>query len=77
MTEADMAASQRLSLQNSGQVMSQHEYVFVAVSIILGLAITRMLHTVAILIRVHDRVIFHWATALWAICVMAFVLQFW
>jgi hypothetical protein len=57
--------------------MSQHEYVFVAVSIILGLAITRMLHTVAILIRVHDRVIFHWATALWAVCVMAFVLQFW
>jgi hypothetical protein len=44
--------------------MSQHEYVFVAVSIILGLAITRMLHTVGILIRVHDRVIFHWATAL-------------
>jgi hypothetical protein len=57
--------------------MSQHEYVFIAVSIILGLAITRMLHTVAILIRVHDRVIFHWATALWAVCVMAFVLQFW
>jgi hypothetical protein len=57
--------------------MSQHEYVFVAVSIILGLAITRMLHTVAILIRIHDRVIFHWATALWAACVMAFVLQFW
>ncbi len=57
--------------------MSQHEYVFIVVSIILGLAITRMLHTVAILIRVHDRVIFHWATALWAVCVMAFVLQFW
>ncbi len=57
--------------------MSQHEYVFIAVSIILGLAITRMLHTVAVLIRVHDRVIFHWATALWAVCVMAFVLQFW
>ena len=57
--------------------MSQHEYVFIAVSIILGLAITRMLNTVAILIRVHDRVVFHWATALWALCVMAFVLQFW
>ena len=25
--------------------MTQHEYVFVAVSIILGLAITRLLHT--------------------------------
>ena len=30
--------------------MAQHEYIFVAVSIILGLAITRLLHTVAMLI---------------------------
>jgi hypothetical protein len=57
--------------------MTQHEYVFVAVSIILGLAITRMLHTVAILIRVHNRVVFHWSTAVWALSIMAFVLQFW
>lgn len=57
--------------------MTQHEYVFVAVSIILGLAITRLLHSVATLIRVHSRVTFHWSTALWAACVMAYVLQLW
>jgi hypothetical protein len=57
--------------------MTQHEYVFVAVSIILGLAITRLLHHVAILARVHTRVTFHWATALWALSVMAYILQFW
>ncbi|TDG11641.1 hypothetical protein E2F43_18185 [Seongchinamella unica] len=57
--------------------MTQHEYVFVAISIILGLAITRLLHTVAMLIRVHRRVSFHWSTALWGLCVLAYVLQFW
>ena len=57
--------------------MTQHEYVFVAVSIILGLAITRLLHHVAILVRVHTRVTFQWPTAIWALSVMAFILQFW
>lgn len=57
--------------------MTQHEYVFVAVSIILGLAITRLLHHVAILVRYHTRVTFHWSTALWALSVMAYILQFW
>jgi hypothetical protein len=57
--------------------MTQHEYVFVAISIILGLAITRVLHTVAMLTRAHRQVTFHWSTALWAICVMTYSLQFW
>jgi hypothetical protein len=57
--------------------MTQHEYVFVAISIILGLAITRLLHTVGLLIRAHRRVRFHWATALWGICVMTYSLQLW
>lgn len=57
--------------------MTQHEYVFVAISIILGLAITRLLHTVAMLIRAHRDVEFHWATAVWGLCVMSYVLQFW
>ena len=57
--------------------MTQHEYVFVAISIILGLAITRLLHTIAMLIRVHRKVTFHWSTALWGLCVLAYVLQFW
>ncbi|MDG2272189.1 MAG: hypothetical protein P8L39_07795, partial [Halioglobus sp.] len=57
--------------------MTQHEYVFVAISIILGLAITRLLHTMGLLIRARRRVVFHWATVLWAICVMAYSLQFW
>jgi hypothetical protein len=57
--------------------MTQHEYVFVAISIILGLAITRLLHTVGLLIRAHRWVRFHWATALWGICVMTYALQLW
>jgi hypothetical protein len=57
--------------------MTQHEYVFIAVSIILGLAITRLLSSIAGLIRAHKRVTFHWATALWGACVMLFILQLW
>ena len=57
--------------------MTQHEYVFIAVSIILGLAITRLLSAVAGLIRVHRQVIFHWATALWGASIMLFILQLW
>lgn len=57
--------------------MTQHEYVFVAVSIILGLAITRLLHAVALLIRAHRQVTFHWSTALWGLCIMAYSLQLW
>lgn len=57
--------------------MTQHEYVFIAVSVILGLAITRLLSSVAGLIRAHKRVTFHWATALWAASIMLFILQLW
>ena len=57
--------------------MTQHEYVFIAVSIILGLAITRLLSSVASLIRAHKRVTFHWSTALWGASVMLYILQLW
>jgi len=57
--------------------MTQHEYVFVTISIILGLAITRLLNSVASLIRANKRVNFHWATALWASGIMLFILQLW
>lgn len=57
--------------------MTQHEYVFVAISITLGLAITRLLHSLGMLIRAHRRVTFHWSTALWAVSVMAYTLQLW
>jgi hypothetical protein len=57
--------------------VTQHEYVFIAVSIILGLAITRMLHTVAMLIRAHTRVTVHWSTAVWGLSVMTYILQLW
>ncbi|GHD19321.1 hypothetical protein GCM10007052_27630 [Halioglobus japonicus] len=43
--------------------MTQHEYVFVAISIILGLVITRLLHTMGMLFRAHREVTLHWATA--------------
>jgi hypothetical protein len=57
--------------------MTQHEYIFVAISIILGLAMTRLLHNVAMLIRAHRAVTFHWATAVWSVCVMTYSLQLW
>lgn len=57
--------------------MTQHEYVFVAISIILGLAITRLLGHVGGLIRAHKRIRFHWATAIWAASVLIFILQMW
>ncbi|MEM1404947.1 MAG: hypothetical protein AAGG55_16540 [Pseudomonadota bacterium] len=57
--------------------MTQHEYVFVAISIILGLSITRLLGHAGGLIRAQRRARFHWATALWAGSVMILVLQMW
>ncbi|MEP5764860.1 MAG: hypothetical protein ABJ308_09705 [Halieaceae bacterium] len=57
--------------------MTQHEYVFVTISIILGLAITRLLNEAAALVRAQDRIKFHWSTALWAACIMVFILQLW
>ena len=57
--------------------MTQHEYISIAISIILGLAITRLLHTVASLIRYRERVVFHWASAVWGLSVMVYILQFW
>jgi|TARA_B100000809_G_C15114468_1_gene521856 hypothetical protein len=57
--------------------MTQHEYIFIAVSIILGLAITRLLHTMAMLTRAHARVVFHWSSALWAFSIMLYILQLW
>ena len=57
--------------------MTQHEYVFIAISIVLGLAITRQLSAIAGLIRAHKHVKFHWATAVNAACVMFYILQLW
>lgn len=57
--------------------MTQHEYIFIAVSIILGLAITRLLHTAAMITRAHERVVFHWSSALWAFSVLIYILQLW
>jgi hypothetical protein len=57
--------------------MTQHEYIFVAISIVLGLAIARLLHTAALLVRVHERVTYHWATVLWGICIFIYILQLW
>ena len=57
--------------------MTQHEYIFIAVSIILGLAITRLLHTAAMITRAHSRVIFHWSSAIWTGSIMLYILQLW
>ena len=57
--------------------MTQHEYIFIAVSIILGLAITRLLHAAAMITRAHDRTLFHWSSALWALSILIYILQLW
>ncbi len=57
--------------------MTQHEYIFVAISIILGLAMARLLHSAALLVRAHNRVTFHWATVLWGLCIFIYILQLW
>ena len=57
--------------------MTQHEYIFIAVSIILGLAITRLLHTMAMITRAHKQVIFHWSSLVWAFSIMLYILQLW
>lgn len=57
--------------------MTQHEYIFIAISIILGLAITRLLHTMGMITRAYTRVIFHWSSAVWAVNIMLYILQFW
>ena len=57
--------------------MTQHEYIFIAISIVLGLAMARLLHTAALLVRAHSRVNYHWATALWGACIFIYILQLW
>ena len=57
--------------------MTQHEYIFIAISIVLGLAMARLLHTAALLVRAHNRVNYHWATMLWSSCIFIYILQLW
>lgn len=57
--------------------MTQHEYIFIAISVVLGLAMARLLHTAALLVRAHDRVQHHWATSLWGACILIYILQLW
>jgi len=57
--------------------MTQHEYIFIAISIVLGLAMARLLHTAALLVRAHSRVNYHWATMLWGSCIFIYILQLW
>jgi hypothetical protein len=57
--------------------MTQHEYIFVAISVVLGLAMARLLHTAALLVRIHARVRHHWATTLWGVCILIYILQLW
>ncbi|MEJ2256210.1 MAG: hypothetical protein P8X98_04280 [Woeseiaceae bacterium] len=57
--------------------MTKHEYIFIAISIVLGLAMARLLHTAALLVRAHARVTFHWSTMLWGACIFIYILQLW
>lgn len=57
--------------------MTQHEYIFIAISIVLGLAMARLLHNAALLVRAAARVKHHWATTLWGSCIFIYILQLW
>ena len=57
--------------------MTQHEYIFIAISVVLGLAMARLLHTAALLVRAHGRVTYHWSTMLWSVCIFIYILQLW
>jgi len=57
--------------------MTQHEYIFIAISVVLGLAMARLLHTAALLVRAYERVEHHWATSLWGGCILVYILQLW
>ncbi len=57
--------------------MTQHEYIFIVISIVLGLAMARLLHTAALLVRAHNRIVHHWATTLWGVCIFLYILQLW
>lgn len=57
--------------------MTQHEYIFIAISVVLGLAMARLLHNAALLVRAHSRVGFHWSTMLWGGCIFIYILQLW
>ena len=57
--------------------MTQHEYIFIAISVVLGLAMARLLHTAALLVRAHTRVTYHWSTTLWGVCIFIYILQLW
>ncbi len=57
--------------------MTQHEYIFIAISVVLGLAMARLLHNAALLVRAHARVTHHWATTLWGACIFIYILQLW
>ena len=57
--------------------MTKHEYIFIAISVVLGLAMARLLHSAALLVRAHSRVTFHWSTTLWGLCIFIYILQLW
>jgi len=57
--------------------MTQHEYIFIAISIVLGLAMARLLHTAALLVRAYARLTYHWSTMLWGVCIFIYILQLW
>lgn len=57
--------------------MTKHEYIFIAISVVLGLAMARLLHSAALLVRAHARVTYHWSTTLWGLCIFIYILQLW
>jgi len=57
--------------------MSIFEFVSVAVSIILGLAIARLLSAAIDLFSHRDRIRFHWAPIVWAVIMFSLLVLFW
>jgi len=57
--------------------MSIFEFISVAISIILGLGVTRLLSNAIELVRARSRVKLHWVPLLWALAVLIIHFQFW
>ena len=57
--------------------MSPYEYFIGAISIIVGLSVGSLLTRGMRLIGAKAKVIFHWVPFIWAICILAWLVQYW
>ncbi len=57
--------------------MSTFEFVSVALSLVLGLGMTRLLLSAVYVFKARDRLVLNWTPALWALSIFLYQVQFW